>query len=78
MLIVKWFNSLFNKKSNDVILYNVENTSEKNEVYHTNTDNHHDSKKDELKKTMVKNPLLNLKELELRDLSKHQIDALEQ
>ena len=75
---MKWFNSLFNKKSNDVILSNVGNTSEKNEVYCTNIDNHHDTKKDELKKIMIKNPLLELKEVELRDLSKHQIDALEQ
>ena len=76
--MMKWLRSLFDKKDEDVIISSEGNTSEKNEVYHANIDNHIDIKKDGVKETMGKNPLLDLKELELRDLSKHQIDALEQ
>lgn len=76
--MMKWLRSLFDKKDEDVIISSEGNISEKNEVYHANIDNHIDIKKDGVKKTMGKNPLLDLKELELRDLSKHQIDALEQ
>ena len=75
---MKWLRSLFDKKDEDVIISSEGNISEKNEVYHVNIDNHIDIKKDGVKETMGKNPLLDLKELELRDLSKHQIDALEQ
>ena len=75
---MKWLRSLFDKKDEDVIISSEGNTSGKNEVYHANIDNHIDIKKDGVKETMGKNPLLDLKELELRDLSKHQIDALEQ
>ena len=74
----KRLNSLFNKRNDNVILSNAKNTSEKNEDYHANIHNRIDIKKDGVKETMAQNPLLGLNGLELRDLSKHQIDALEQ
>ena len=76
--MMKWLNSLFGRKREDIILPNAENTSEKSEVCHADIDNHNDIKKDKVKEILGKNPLLDLKEVELRDLSKHQIDALEQ
>ena len=48
-------------------LSNVEGTVEKNEVGHADIDDHKDVKKDEVKETLGKNPLLDLNELELRD-----------
>ena len=76
--MMKWLSRLFDKKNKDVFIPGVEDTSEKSDVYHANIHNRIDIKKDGVKETMGKNPLLDLKELELRDLSKHQIDALEQ
>ena len=76
--MMKWLNSLFGRKREDIILPNAENTSKKSEVCHADIDNHNDIKKDKVKEILGKNPLLDLKEVELRDLSKHQIDALEQ
>lgn len=77
---MKWLRSLFDKKDEDVSILSVGNAAEKSEICHANInmDNHNDVKKDGVKEKMGKNPLLDLEELELRDLSKHQIDALEQ
>lgn len=77
MVMMKWLNSLLGKKSKDIILPNAENTSEKSEVCHVDIDNHNDIKKDKVKEILGKNPLLDLKEVELRDMSKHQIDVVE-
>ena len=78
VVMMKWLSSLFDKKGEDVTLPYAEGKVGKDDIGHANIDNHKYVKKDEVKETLGKNPLLDLKELELRDLSKHQIDALEQ
>ena len=56
--MMKWLSSLFDKKSKDAIIPSVENTFEKSEDDHANIDNHNDIKKEGVKETMGKNPLL--------------------
>ena len=66
---MKWLSSLFYKKGEDVTLPYAEGKVGKDDIDHANIDNHKYVKKDEVKETLGKNPLLDLKELELRDLS---------
>ena len=73
-----WLSSIFDKMNENVNSTNTENTFEKDEVCPANINKHNGVKKEEVKMIVSRNPLLDLKEIELRDLSKHQIDALEQ
>lgn len=74
--MINWLSSLFDKKCEEVESSGSENVAEKNEV--NTPGNHKATKKKEVEDILRRNPLLDLKEIELRDLSKHQIDALEQ
>lgn len=74
--MINWLSSLFDKKCEEVESSGSENVAEKNEA--NTPSNHKATKKKEVEDVLRRNPLLDLKEIELRDLSKHQIDALEQ
>lgn len=74
----KWLSRIFDEMNEAITSTNTESTYDKDKVCHANINNHNSVKKEDVKVVWSRNPLLDLKEEELRDLSKHQIDALEQ
>lgn len=76
--MIRWLNRLFGNRSETADLLNTtKHTENENAPYAADKPRICVAKKEVIKE-MNKNPLIKLEEIELRDLSKHQIDALEQ